>query len=87
MSFAQFAPSFIFSAISSPASVNGATLPTKTGPAQRSLPGRILSAFTEWQGRATERNRLSGLDDRLLGDMGITRADAYHESRKRFWQA
>jgi uncharacterized protein YjiS (DUF1127 family) len=52
---------------------------------------RALGAFVErmqvWQERTTQRTRLSQLDDRLLHDIGISRADAYREARKPFWRA
>lgn len=45
----------------------------------------ILAKLLEWQNRASERRRLAGLEDRLLTDMGLDRADAWQESRKPFW--
>ena len=39
-----------------------------------------------WQQRASERHHLSGLDDRLLKDIGITRADVDREAHKPFWR-
>jgi uncharacterized protein YjiS (DUF1127 family) len=40
-----------------------------------------------WVSRARERHALSDLDDRLLGDIGVTRESAEREWRKPFWQA
>jgi uncharacterized protein YjiS (DUF1127 family) len=40
-----------------------------------------------WQRRASERTRLAEMDDRAYKDMGITRADAWRETRKPFWSA
>jgi uncharacterized protein YjiS (DUF1127 family) len=40
-----------------------------------------------WVARARERNALSDLDDRLLGDIGLTRGSAEREWSKPFWQA
>ena len=48
---------------------------------------KIIATFVTWQNRNTQRRHLHSIDDRLLADMGITRADAEHESRKPFWQA
>ncbi|NNE23209.1 MAG: DUF1127 domain-containing protein [Rhizobiales bacterium] len=48
---------------------------------------KIIATFVTWQNRETQRRHLHNLDDRLLADMGITRADAEHESRKPFWRA
>jgi uncharacterized protein YjiS (DUF1127 family) len=39
-----------------------------------------------WQERVRERRALNALDDRLLRDIGISRADADRELRKPFWQ-
>ena len=38
-----------------------------------------------WQGRARERNKLASLDDRMLRDVGLSRADTEKEWRKPFW--
>jgi uncharacterized protein YjiS (DUF1127 family) len=35
--------------------------------------------------RQRQRHDLATLDDRLLRDIGLSRADAEHESRKPFW--
>ncbi len=50
--------------------------------------GIFASAFdvvVEWQRRANERNDMRHLSDRMLDDMGITRADANIEANKPFW--
>jgi uncharacterized protein YjiS (DUF1127 family) len=38
-----------------------------------------------WQERARQRRHLQALDDRLLRDIGLSRADVEFESSKRFW--
>lgn len=38
-----------------------------------------------WQGRVRERNHLARLDDRMLRDVGLSRADTEREWRKPFW--
>jgi uncharacterized protein YjiS (DUF1127 family) len=64
--------------------------------AQRALPrrlGRRLAAWTRraielvlgWQEVARQRRSLLELDDRLLKDIGITRADALREASRPFW--
>ena len=46
---------------------------------------RAWQTLLTWQRRASERNRLAEMDQRLLKDMGITRADAWRETQKPFW--
>jgi uncharacterized protein YjiS (DUF1127 family) len=40
-----------------------------------------------WLGRRAQRRALAALDDRLLRDIGKTRAEATAEARKPFWRA
>ncbi len=54
-------------------------------PANRSW--SILSTLLTWQSRSEGRRHLRELDDRLLKDVGLTRADAQYESSKPFWKA
>jgi uncharacterized protein YjiS (DUF1127 family) len=65
------------------------------GPAvgARDLFARLLKAFksaadkvTEWHDRVRGRRWLMEMDERLLKDIGISRSDAYRESRKPFWR-
>lgn len=46
----------------------------------------LLDLLGTWRERARQRRSLLTLDDRLLRDIGISRADAEGEGRKRFWQ-
>ncbi len=38
-----------------------------------------------WQVRARQRNRLRQFDDRMLSDIGLSRADVHREAEKPFW--
>lgn len=66
----------------------------KTGvaaaPQRLSLMSR-LRAFVEllftWQERWEQRERLSGLEDHILRDIGLSRVDALREAEKPFWRA
>lgn len=39
-----------------------------------------------WQARWRGRSHLRRLSDHMLKDIGISRVDAEHESRKHFWR-
>jgi uncharacterized protein YjiS (DUF1127 family) len=45
----------------------------------------IFTTVLDWQERARQRRRLSELDDRMLKDIGLTRADVSREIEKPFW--
>jgi uncharacterized protein YjiS (DUF1127 family) len=47
---------------------------------------RLLDVLVRWQERARERHHLASLSDTALRDIGLSRADVEHESRKSFWQ-
>jgi uncharacterized protein YjiS (DUF1127 family) len=53
------------------------------------LPAKVLErAFDRlatWQQRAYERRQLRMLDDHMLHDVGLSRADVESEARKPFW--
>lgn len=57
-----------------------------TVPTVRSLPIQIWDTVATWRQRLYERAALQSLDDRLLRDVGLTRADVWHECRKKFWE-
>ncbi len=52
--------------------------------------GQVVSAgwttLEMWQDRANQRHRLLEMDDRMLRDVGLSRADAEREGRKPFWK-
>jgi uncharacterized protein YjiS (DUF1127 family) len=70
--------------------------PVATGPAMVGSvlaprrAGRTLLATLEllmlWQERASQRQRLSMIDDHALRDVGLRRADLEPEIRKPFWR-
>ena len=49
------------------------------------LPALWETLFT-WQERASQRRLLASLEDRMLKDVGISRADAEREASKPFWR-
>ena len=53
----------------------------------RLLVAAVQYLAAEWRQRARGRMMLSQLSDRDLRDIGITRAEAAHESAKPFWRA
>ncbi len=50
------------------------------------LPLAILETLLVWQERVQQRRHLVALDDRLLSDMGISRAEAAREAAIPFWR-
>jgi uncharacterized protein YjiS (DUF1127 family) len=47
----------------------------------------LLALLNEWRLRSYTRAQAQGLDDRMLRDIGLTRAEVLAESDKPFWQA
>lgn len=43
---------------------------------------RLLTRVARWLRRQQQRAMLAGLEDRLLSDIGVSRADAVRESRR-----
>jgi len=64
---------------------------TLRGPARvprrrhRGLLLRALDLLLTWQERANERRHLQQLDERMLRDLGLSRADVTSEASKPFW--
>ena len=50
------------------------------------LAGRVLATLREWRRRAHDRAELASLDNRMLRDIGLTRADAEFLSNRPFWR-
>ncbi|MGI9304821.1 MAG: DUF1127 domain-containing protein [Gammaproteobacteria bacterium] len=45
----------------------------------------VFHTLLMWQQRYAQRKQLQGLDDRMLKDIGLTRADVAHEISKPMW--
>lgn len=69
------------------------TLRTATHVAGASLarillePLRLVAQLDAWVDRRRQRRALLGLNDDLLKDIGVSRADAFREAAKPFWRA
>jgi uncharacterized protein YjiS (DUF1127 family) len=50
------------------------------------LLGQVARTLRAWARTSRERRELSGLDDRMLADIGIGRADVERERGRRVWQ-
>jgi len=46
----------------------------------------LVDLLLEWQERARQRHDLRSLDDRMLSDIGLSRADVEGECTKPFWR-
>jgi uncharacterized protein YjiS (DUF1127 family) len=60
--------------------------PARTKP-DRSIGTRFFDQVFTWLDRARQRRHLGELDDRLLRDIGLSRADVEHEVSQPFWQS
>jgi uncharacterized protein YjiS (DUF1127 family) len=47
---------------------------------------KAADALLIWYDRARERQALLSMDDNMLRDIGLSRADMWDEARKPFWQ-
>ena len=56
------------------------------GRSRPSAAARMLATFGVWRRRARERAELAQLSDRVLGDIGLSRADAQFIANKPFWR-
>jgi uncharacterized protein YjiS (DUF1127 family) len=61
------------------------SLPRRFGPRLAAWLLRAIELLLGWQEVARQRRALLALDERLLKDLGITRADAEREASRPFW--
>jgi uncharacterized protein YjiS (DUF1127 family) len=47
---------------------------------------RVVTILLTWQQRAHDRRQLQALNDHMLRDIGLTRADVFAEASKPFWR-
>ena len=52
----------------------------------RSWLARAAATWHAWSQRSRGRMQLAELDERMLADIGLTRADVAHEVAKPFWR-
>jgi len=60
------------------------SLPRRPGPVGAAVL-LVADLLSTWWLRARERRHLQALDDNMLKDIGVTRADVEFESHKPFW--
>ena len=46
----------------------------------------VFATFRQWRQRSREREQISRMDERMLKDIGITRAEALRLGSKPFWR-
>jgi uncharacterized protein YjiS (DUF1127 family) len=51
------------------------------------LAAYAVETLLHWQERSRERVQLQQLDEHMLHDIGLSRADVAHECDKPFWRA
>jgi uncharacterized protein YjiS (DUF1127 family) len=54
--------------------------------APRRTRSNVFATVREWRRRVRERGQLAALDDRMLKDIGLTRADAEFLVNRPFWR-
>jgi uncharacterized protein YjiS (DUF1127 family) len=60
--------------------------PAELGSVRRSRVGSLLRRILTWLERVRQRQALLALDDWVLKDIGLSRADVMREGDKPFWQ-
>ena len=67
--------------------IAGPPAPSEGGRTLLARASHVLDLIYLWQTRIDERRELSRLDERLLKDTGLSRAEMLHEADKPFWRA
>jgi uncharacterized protein YjiS (DUF1127 family) len=62
-----------------------AALPARLRPSLASRAGQVIDLVLTWHERARQRRALLQLSDDMLGDIGISRAQALAEAHKVWW--
>ncbi len=57
-----------------------------SAPLPRNRTVKLVTLLLCWQERWAQRRSLEGMDDQILRDIGLSRADIHQEVRKPFWQ-
>jgi uncharacterized protein YjiS (DUF1127 family) len=70
-----------------PARISLTDIPSdRAGHAAAKLVKRVVTRVKQWRRRARERAELAALDDRMLADIGLSRAEAEFLANKPFWR-
>jgi uncharacterized protein YjiS (DUF1127 family) len=70
-----------------PARISLTNIPRdRAGHAAANLVKRVVTRVKQWRRRARERAELAALDDRMLTDIGLSRAEAEFLANKPFWR-
>ena len=72
---------------STPNSSNSAHPVVRLLRAVDSFLGSVMNTLSIWDRRHRDRLHLTGLDERMLRDIGVNSADVAHEAAKPFWRA
>jgi uncharacterized protein YjiS (DUF1127 family) len=67
-------------------SVHSVTTMPRPLPRPSSVLGRVVGKLLVWQARSRERLALGQMDDHMLKDIGLNRADVSREADKPFWR-
>jgi uncharacterized protein YjiS (DUF1127 family) len=62
------------------------TRPRRSALSESKAAPRLFGALREWRRRSKGRAQLATLNDRMLADIGISRADAEFLANKPFWR-